>query len=71
MIQAFKSLTTRQYIQNVRLKNWPSFEQRILQRNYYEHIIRGEDDLNRIRKYIVNNPCQWSVDDENPARFCA
>lgn len=29
------------------------------QRNYYEHIIRNDTDLNRIRKYIINNPSKW------------
>lgn len=31
----------------------------IWQRNYYEHIIRNENELNRIRTYIVNNPEKW------------
>lgn len=26
------------------------------QPNYYEHVIRDEDSLNRIREYILNNP---------------
>jgi len=34
----------------------------VWQRNYYEHIIRNEDDLNRIRKYIHNNPSNWTKD---------
>jgi len=36
----------------------------VWQRNYYEHVVRGEDDLNRIRRYIDNNPFFWSVDKE-------
>ena len=36
------------------------------QRNYYEHIVRNEVALHRIRKYIVNNPAQWESDRENP-----
>jgi REP element-mobilizing transposase RayT len=36
------------------------------QRNYYEHIIRDENELNRIREYIINNPLQWQFDRENP-----
>jgi putative transposase len=36
------------------------------QRNYYEHVIRNEDDLNEIREYIVNNPLKWDLDTENP-----
>ncbi len=26
------------------------------QRNYYEHVIRNEDRLNKIREYIIHNP---------------
>jgi putative transposase len=37
------------------------------QRNYYEHIIRDDESLNRIRQYIVDNPAQWEFDRENPA----
>lgn len=37
------------------------------QRNYYEHIIRDDDELNRIRQYIIDNPAQWETTDrENP-----
>ncbi len=39
------------------------------QRNYYEHVIRGEKDLNQIREYILNNPLQWSLDENNPDYF--
>lgn len=35
----------------------------VWQRNYYEHIIRNDADLNRIRNYIVNNPLKWADDD--------
>ncbi len=37
----------------------------IWQRNYYEHIIRNEDDLNEIREYNMNNPLRWELDKEN------
>lgn len=39
----------------------------IWQRNYYEHIIRNEQSLNRIRQYIADNPQRWAFDQENPA----
>lgn len=39
----------------------------VWQRNYYEHIIRSDALLARIREYIVNNPLQWALDRENPA----
>jgi hypothetical protein len=31
-----------------------------------EHIIREDEELNRIREYIVNNPARWAEDEENP-----
>ena len=37
------------------------------QRNYYEHVIRNEESLNRIRQYILDNPARWHEDPENPA----
>jgi REP element-mobilizing transposase RayT len=40
----------------------------VWQRNYYEHIIRDEESLNRIREYIANNPLQWAFDRENTDR---
>jgi putative transposase len=36
------------------------------QRNYYEHVVRNEPDLQVIREYINNNPKQWHLDKENP-----
>jgi REP element-mobilizing transposase RayT len=35
------------------------------QRNYFEHIIRNHDELQRIRKYIAENPMKWETDKEN------
>ena len=39
---------------------------RVWQRNYYEHIIRNDDELNQMREYISQNPLQWELDEENP-----
>jgi REP element-mobilizing transposase RayT len=36
------------------------------QRNYYEHIIRNEIDLQNKTDYIESNPLLWDEDDENP-----
>jgi putative transposase len=33
------------------------------QRNYYEHIIRNETELNKIREYVINNPLNWETDE--------
>jgi putative transposase len=37
----------------------------VWQRNYYEYVIRNEEDCNRIREYIQSNPTNWSTDEEN------
>lgn len=67
IIQWFKTMTTNEYIRGVKTASWPSFNGRLWQRNYYEHIIRDEDSLNGIRQYIVDNPARWAFDRENPA----
>ena len=41
----------------------------IWQRNYYDHVIRGEKDWWAIRQYILCNPENWSDDVENPATW--
>ncbi len=66
IIGAFKSITTHEYILGVDNKNWPRFYKRLWQRNYYEHIVRDEADLERIRDYIQSNPADWDEDEENP-----
>ncbi len=37
----------------------------VWQRNYYEHAIRDERDIQRIREYILANPARWAKDPEN------
>ncbi|MFZ9736812.1 MAG: hypothetical protein ACO3EZ_02270 [Prochlorotrichaceae cyanobacterium] len=36
------------------------------QRNYYEHIIRNEASLDRLRQYIMDNPQKWDIDQLHP-----
>jgi REP element-mobilizing transposase RayT len=38
----------------------------IWQKSFYDHVIRNEKDLNRVREYIFNNPLNWHLDKENP-----
>ncbi len=65
--QWFKTMTTNEYIRNVKTQGWPPVKSRLWQRNYYDHIIRNDDDLNRVRQYIRDNPMSWADDAENPA----
>jgi REP element-mobilizing transposase RayT len=39
----------------------------VWQRNYYEQVVRNEDDLTNIRRYIEENPMKWDMDENNPA----
>ncbi len=62
IMRSFKSAATRRINE---MRSTPGTK--LWQRNYYEHIIRNEDELKRIREYIINNPIQWDIDRENPA----
>ncbi len=67
VVGAFKSLTTVEYTRGVHGMDWPPFRGRLWQRNYHERIVRDDASLDRIRRYILNNPAQWDADPENPA----
>ena len=62
-------MTTNEYICGVKELGWMPFRGRLWQRNYYEHIIRNQRELNAIRQYIIDNPAKWPEDRENPESF--
>jgi putative transposase len=66
VVHRFKSLTTAIYRRGVLQDGWQPFPGRLWQRNYYEHVIRDEEELNRIRQYIMDNAARWQDDVENP-----
>jgi len=57
----FKSRVTKRLWKFPALKETP-----VWQRNYYEYIIRNEQDLKNKSDYIESNPLLWDEDDENP-----
>lgn len=63
VIQGFKSSVTRK-VGKHRSKNAFGW-----QRSFYDHVIRNEENLNRIREYIRNNPLKWAFDRYNTARL--
>ena len=63
MLRAFKSISAVGVNRLLSRSGQP-----LWQRNYYEHIIRSEESLNRIREYIATNPMRWELDRENPCR---
>jgi len=68
VVHRFKTMTTKRYIDGVKKFGWTPFRRRLWQRNYYEHIIRNDHALQRIREYIWTNPLRWHLDRENPNR---
>jgi putative transposase len=60
-VAGFKSIVTKRI--NL-LQSTPG--KPVWQRNYYEHVIRDDRDLDRIRSYIHNNPLQWTHDHPSP-----
>jgi REP element-mobilizing transposase RayT len=62
IIRAFKSAATKRINAQRGTPGAP-----VWQRNYYEHIVRDEESLNRIRQYILDNPLRWAYDRNNPA----
>jgi REP element-mobilizing transposase RayT len=42
IIQWFKTMTTNEYLREIDNSNWPPFNGKLWQRNYYEHIIRND-----------------------------
>jgi REP-associated tyrosine transposase len=61
IVGSFKSVTARCIN---RARNTPGAA--AWQRNYYERIIRDEEELLRVREYIRDNPRLWDEDPENP-----
>lgn len=61
IMRAYKSAVT--YAIN-KLEN--SRSSMIWQRNYYEHVIRNDKELDLIAKYIDYNPLNWQLDRDNP-----
>ena len=63
IVRGFKTFSARRVNE---LRETPGVP--VWQRNYYEHIVRSESELCRIREYIANNPAQWEMDREHPLR---
>ena len=64
MVAGFKSAATKRINTILGTPGAP-----VWQRNYYEHVIRNEDALDRIRQYIRDNPSKWQDDPDNPDNY--
>ncbi len=62
IIGQFKSVVTKKIRQSGRINfKW--------QRGFYDRVIRNDDELNRIREYIIYNPLKWHENNDNPANW--
>ncbi|MCJ7521266.1 MAG: transposase [Dehalococcoidia bacterium] len=61
IVRSFKATATKR-INDLRGTTRSS----VWQRNYYERVIRNKDELNRLRRYILDNHVQWNMDENNP-----
>jgi REP element-mobilizing transposase RayT len=62
IVQRFKSITTARYSAKVHEGAWEPYDRRLWQQEYFDHIIRDRDDLERSRRYIAANPANWETD---------
>jgi putative transposase len=63
IVRALKTFSARKINQMSKKTGQP-----IWQRGYYEHVIRTDASIGRIREYIVNNHLSWHLDRENLER---
>ena len=64
VVRAFKSISATEANKILGQSNRPFW-----QRNYYEHIIRDEEELTVLRQYIRDNPGNWLDDPDNPSNM--
>jgi putative transposase len=62
LIGAFKTVSTKRINQ---IRGTPGT--RIWQRSFYDCIVRNDEELLRIRKYIMDNPLKWELDEYYPS----
>lgn len=60
---AYKSLVGHDCLKIHKFRN--EMMGKMWQRNYYEHIVRTDDDYARIGRYILSNPINWGTDTLN------
>jgi REP element-mobilizing transposase RayT len=62
IVGSYKNIVTKQ-IRNNQLKEFS------WQPSFYDHVVRRDESLNKIREYIRSNPLKWELDRNNPANL--
>ena len=63
IVGAFKSAVTKRVGQREGTRGLS-----VWQAKFYDHVVRDENAMNRIREYIATNPLRWHLDRHNPER---
>ena len=61
IIGKFKMESAKEINRELRTEGEPFWQER-----YWDHIIRNEQELQRIKQYILDNPKKWHLDRNNP-----
>ncbi|MHB1238853.1 MAG: transposase, partial [Gallionella sp.] len=61
VVRGFKTFSARRINEFCKTSGAP-----VWQRNYYGHVIRDDEDYNRIAEYVSNNPQRWMEDSLHP-----
>ncbi len=64
-IHGFKSSVTRKILYPTQERIYAFPTKFAWQKSFYDHIVRNEIELNKIREYIFKNPQNWGKDNEN------
>ena len=62
IICSYKTRTTGNILKEIKKGKIEPYNKRFWQRNYYEHIIRNENEYLQIKEYIKSNPRNWETD---------
>ncbi len=62
LMEKFKSITTNRYINGVKQKGWQRFSNKLWERSFHDHVIRNDDALRSVRKYISENVLKWELE---------
>ena len=62
IVRGFKTGVTKWFRQNTGVYT-------VWQSNYFDRIVRDDDELNRIREYIIYNPLKWADHEDNPQNW--
>lgn len=62
VVHWIKSTTHQRYRVGVRSHRWPSFNHKVWQERFHDHIVRKDDELEMLRTYIDTNVEMWEKD---------